>query len=187
MNYVNKARAIVDKYFTDILPAEELKNTAKDQKKKNIITPEYYAECIQAADDAVAKHRSAADAALQALVGEYAQAVAHISSADGNQLDSADYKLLAADFPLTLEEFKALCDRTQNNPTVLRKAAEVGARRGWAPYATRYIKNGDDLAAKFAAFVRRVGPVLDSAPGSTYRSAQYWAFCVGDAAPFADV
>ena len=44
MNYVNKARAIVDKYFTDILPAEELKNTAKDQKKKNIITPEYYAE-----------------------------------------------------------------------------------------------------------------------------------------------
>lgn len=44
-----------------------------------------------------------------------------------------------------------------------------------------------DGIVKFAAFVRRVGPVLDSAPGSTYRSAQYWAFCVGDAAPFADV
>lgn len=105
---------------------------------------------------------------------------------DGQALQSGDYALLSANFPMSAEEYQKLCERNKNNPTLLRAAIDYGNRNGGiAPYAKRYYKSAADRIKLFDEFIKRCKAVLEADPTNPARGDAYWNMIARDAEPWA--
>ena len=174
MDYVQEARKIITDYFTAMKPSEQLLKEAADELHQGHITEAYAKEL---ADHAANE---------KALLRKFALAAGLADAPNGDALQGGDYKLLADNFPMSAEEFAALCERNKNNPTLLRKAMEYGNKNGGlAPYAKKYYRSAHDRAQLFKTLVQRCGAVLDAEPTSPTRGDAYWNMIARDVEPWA--
>ena len=150
------------------------------------ITEGYARQLNLSADNEELKLRHDAEAKLQALSRQFATAASRADTPDGNALQGGDYRLLADNFPMSVEEFSALCERNKNNPTLLRKAIEYGDKHGgMAPYAKKYYRSASERTAMFNKFIRYCSGVLEAEPTSPSRGEAYWNMIAKEAAPWA--
>lgn len=190
MNYIEEARRIVTGYFAAATPSEQLRRETAQELRLGHIT-EGYARQLNlsadlSADNEELKLRHDAEAKLQALSRQFATAASRADTPDGNALQGGDYRLLAENFPMSVEEFSALCERNKNNPTLLRKAMEYGDKHGgMAPYAKKYYRSASDRTALFNKFIRQCSGVLEAEPTSPARGEAYWNMIAREAAPWA--
>ena len=127
MNYINEARKIITDCYAALKPSEQLRREAAEEQRQD-------AEALQL--------RQAAGLKLAGLAQQYTDAAKAADMPDGQALQSGDYALLSANFPMSAEEYQKLCERNKNNPTLLRAAIDYGNRNGGiAPYAKRYYKS----------------------------------------------
>ena len=134
-DYIKEARRIVTGYFAALAPSEQLRRETAQELRQGHITEGYARELTLSANSEALKLRQNAQGQLDALARRFASAATAADTPDGNALQGGDYRLLAENFPMSVEEFSALCERNKNNPTLLRKAMEYGDKHGgMAPY-----------------------------------------------------
>lgn len=185
-NYVETARKIITDCHAAMAPSYQLEQEAAKEQKQGHITPEYARELTASAANERAQLRSDASAKLTVLLRRFAIAAGNADMPDGNALQGGDYKLLTDNFPLSVEEYKTLCERNKDNPTILRKAIEYGNQHGGiAPYAKKYYRSAHDRVQLFKTLVQRCGAVLDAEPTSPTRGDAYWNMIVRDVEPWA--
>lgn len=185
-NYVETARKIITDCHAAMAPSYQLEQEAAKEKKQGHITPEYARELTASAANERAQLRSDASAKLTVLLRRFAIAAGNADMPDGNALQGGDYKLLADNFPLSVEEYKTLCERNKDNPTILRKAIEYGNQHGGiAPYAKKYYRSGEERTVLFREFVRKCAAVIEAEPTSPARGDAYWNMIARDVAPWA--
>lgn len=186
MNYINEARRIVTNYFASAAPSEQLRRETAQELRLGHITEGYARQLNLSADNEELKLRHDAEAKLQALSRQFATAASRADTPDGNALQGGDYRLLADNFPMSVEEFSALCERNKNNPTLLRKAMEYGDKHGgMAPYAKKYYRSASERTALFNKFIRYCSGVLEAEPTSPARGDAYWNMIAREVAPWA--
>lgn len=186
MNYVQEARKIITDYFTAMKPSEQLLKEAADELRQGHITEAYAKELTAHAANEKRTLRDSAWSQLEALLRKFALAAGLADAPNGDALQGGDYKLLADNFPMSAEEFAALCERNKNNPTMLRKAMEYGNKNGGlAPYAKKYYRSAHDRVQLFKTLVQRCGAVLDAEPTSPTRGDAYWNMITRDVEPWA--
>lgn len=186
MNYIEEARRIVTGYFAALAPSEQLRRETAQELRQGHITEGYARELTLSANSEAIKLRHDAEAKLQALSRQFATAASRADTPDGNALQGGDYRLLADNFPMSVEEFSALCERNKNNPTLLRKAIEYGDKHGgMAPYAKKYYRSASERTAMFNKFIRYCSGVLEAEPTSPSRGEAYWNMIAKEAAPWA--
>ena len=135
-DYIKEARRIVTGYFAALAPSEQLRRETAQELRQGHITEGYARELTLSANSEALKLRQNAQGQLDALARRFASSATAADTPDGNALQGGDYRLLAENFPMSVEEFSALCERNKNNPTLLRKAMEYGDKHGgMAPYA----------------------------------------------------
>lgn len=134
-DYIKEARRIVTGYFAALAPSEQLRRETAQELRQGHITEGYARELTLSANSEALKLRQNAQGQLDALARRFASSATAADTPDGNALQGGDYRLLAENFPMSVEEFSALCERNKNNPTLLRKAMEYGDKHGgMAPY-----------------------------------------------------
>jgi len=135
-DYIQEARRIVTGYFAALAPSEQLRRETAQELRQGHITEGYARELTLSANSEAIKLRQNAQGQLDALARRFASSATAADTPDGNALQGGDYRLLAENFPMSVEEFSALCERNKNNPTLLRKAMEYGDKHGgMAPYS----------------------------------------------------
>lgn len=186
MNYINEARRIVTNYFASVAPSEQLRRETAQELRLGHITEGYARQLTLSANNEELQLRQDATNKLQALSRRFACAASLADTPDGNALQGGDYKLLAENFPMSVEEFSALCERNKNNPTLLRKAMEYGDKHGgMAPYAKKYYRSALERTKLFSKFIRQCSGVLEAEPTSPARGEAYWNMIAKEAAPWA--
>lgn len=185
-DYIQEARRIVTGYFAALAPSEQLRRETAQELRQGHITEGYARELTLSANSEALKLRQNAQGQLDALARRFASAATAADTPDGNALQGGDYRLLAENFPMSVEEFSALCERNKNNPTLLRKAMEYGDKHGGlAPYAKKYYRSASDRTALFNKFIRQCSGVLEAEPTSPARGDAYWNMIAREAAPWA--
>lgn len=186
MDYVQEARKIITDYYTATKTSEQLTQEAADELRKGHITEAYANELTASASNERAQLRSDASAKLTVLLRRFAIAAGNADMPDGNALQGGDYKLLAENFPMSVEEYKTLCERNKDNPTILRKAMEYGNQHGGiAPYAKKYYRSAEERTRLFKDFIHKCGAVIEAEPTSPARGDAYWNMIARDVAPWA--
>lgn len=186
MNYTQEARRIITDCFAALKPSEQLRTEAARELQQGHITEGYARELTASATNEALNLRRDALAQLDALARQFATAARAADAPDGNALTGGDYRLLAENFPMSAEEFAALCERNRNNPTILRAAVEYGNKHGGiAPYAKKYYRSASDRVAMFNQLVQRCRAVLDAEPTSPTRGDAYWNMLARDIEPWA--
>ena len=186
MNYINEARKIITDCYAALKPSEQLRREAAEEQRQGHITEGYARELTKGADAEALQLRQAAGLKLAGLAQQYTDAAKAADMPDGQALQSGDYALLSANFPMSAEEYQKLCERNKNNPTLLRKAMEYGNKNGGlAPYAKKYYRSAHDRVQLFKTLVQRCGAVLDAEPTSPTRGDAYWNMIARDAEPWA--
>lgn len=186
MNYIDEARRIVTNYFASVAPSEQLRRETAQELRLGHITEGYARQLTLSANNEELQLRQDATNKLQALSRRFACAASLADTPDGNALQGGDYKLLAENFPMSVEEFSALCERNKNNPTLLRKAMEYGDKHGgMAPYAKKYYRSALERTKLFSKFIRQCSGVLEAEPTSPARGEAYWNMIAKEAAPWA--
>lgn len=136
MNYINETRKIITDCYAALKPSEQLRREAAEEQRQGHITEGYARELTKGADAEALQLRQAAGLKLAGLAQQYTDAAKAADMPDGQALQSGDYALLSANFPMSVEEYQKLCERNKNNPTLLRAAIDYGNRNGGiAPYA----------------------------------------------------
>ena len=177
MNYINEARKIITDCYAALKPSEHLRREAAEG---------YARELTKGADAEALQLRQAAGLKLAGLAQQYTDAAKAADMPDGQALQSGDYALLSANFPMSVEEYQKLCERNKNNPTLLRAAIDYGNRNGGiAPYAKRYYKSAADRIKLFDEFIKRCKAVLEADPTNPARGDAYWNMIARDAEPWA--
>ena len=185
-NYVDTARKIITDYFTAMKPSEQLLKEAADELHQGHITEAYDKELTAHAANEQHTLRNNAWSQLEALLRKFALAAGLADAPNGDALQGGHYKLLADNFPLSVEEYKTLCERNKDNPTILRKAIEYGNQHGGiAPYAKKYYRSGEERTVLFREFVRKCAAVIEAEPTSPARGDPYWNMIARDVAPWA--
>lgn len=163
-NFIDDARQIVTDYWNACERPEQLKAEATAKRQANEITEDFERSTRLEQNNIMLRARTVAQGRLEELREKFKQHVAAWSAPNVAAMDSDDYKLLAADFPLTLDEFRALCERNRNNPTVLRKAVEYGKApvHPWAPYAAAVCAPAEKKTAAFEDVLKAAGAALQS-------------------------
>ena len=185
-NFVESARKIITDCFTAQAPSYQLEQEAAKEQKQGHITPEYARELTASAANERAQLRIDASAKLTVLLRQFAIAASNADMPDGNALQGGDYKLLADNFPMSVEEYKTLCERNKYNPTILRKAIEYGNQHGGiAPYAKKYYRSAEERTRLFKDFIHKCGAVIEAEPTSPARGDAYWNMIARDVAPWA--
>lgn len=185
-NYIDEARRIVTGCFAAMAPAEQLRRETAQELRLGHITEGYARELTLSANNEALRLRHDAELKLQALSRRFAIAAGVADAPDGNALQGGDYKLLADDFPMSAEEFSALCERNKNNPTLLRKAMEYGDKHGgMAPYVKKYYRSVTERVKLYSKFIRMCSGVLEAEPTSPSRGEAYWNMIASEAAPWA--
>ena len=185
-NYVESARKITTDYFTAARHADQLAQDAANERNAGHITDAYAAELTRTADSERRELYHRASAELDALLRKFAIAASAADMPNGNALQGGDYKLLAENFPMSVEEYKTLCERNKNNPTILRKAVEYGNQHGGiAPYAKKYYRSAEDRIKLFKEFIRKCDAVLSAEPTNPARGDAYWNMIARDVLPWA--
>ena len=186
MNYIQEARQIVTSYFAATAESEQLRQEAAKELRAGHITEGYARELTLSANNETLKLRHDAENKLQALSRRFALAAGLADTPDGNALQGGDYKLLAEDFPMSVDEYSALCERNKNNPTLLRMAIDYGNKHGGiAPYAKKYYRSASDRVKLFSKFIRNCSSVLEAEPTSPSRGDAYWNMIARDVEPWA--
>lgn len=186
MDYVQEARKIITDYYTATKPSEQLTQEAADELRKGHITEAYANELTAHASNERLQLRRNASVQLDALLRRFAIAAGNADMPDGNALQGGDYKLLAENFPMSVEEYKTLCERNKDNPTILRKAMEYGNQHGGiAPYAKKYYRSAEERTRLFKDFIHKCGAVIEAEPTSPARGDAYWNMMARDVAPWA--
>lgn len=186
MNYIDEARRIVTNYFASVAPSEQLRRETAQELRLGHITVGYARQLTLSANNEELQLRQNAQGQLDALARRFASAATAADTPDGNALQGGDYKLLAENFPMNVEEFSALCERNKNNPTLLRKAMEYGDKHGgMAPYAKKYYRSALERTKLFSKFIRQCSGVLEAEPTSPARGEAYWNMIAKEAAPWA--
>ena len=186
MNYVQEARKIITDYYTATKPSEQLTQEAADELRQGHITEAYANELTAHAANEKRTLRDSAWSQLEALLRKFAIAAGLADAPNGDALQGGDYKLLADNFPMSAEEFAALCERNKNNPTMLRKAMEYGNQHGGiAPYAKKYYRSAEERTRLFKDFIHKCGAVIEAEPTSPARGDAYWNMIARDVAPWA--
>ena len=171
MNYINEARKIITDCYAALKPSEQLRREAAEEQRQGHITEGYARELTKGADAEALQLRQAAGLKLAGLAQQYTDAAKAADMPDGQALQSGDYALLSANFPMSVEEYQKLCERNKNNPTLLRAAIDYGNRNGGiAPY--------DE-------FIKRCNAVLEADPTNPARGDAYWNMIARDAEPWA--
>ncbi len=186
MNYLNEVCKVLDTYFASCKKPEALKVEAQRQRREGIITPEYERQCLNAAERDLTAARGTARGAFANLRSMYAAACRKACTVDPASFDSADYKLLKEDYPLTLDEFKEICERNKGNATILRKAIEVGRKNHWELHAMAYYKTPEECTAAFDRLLHLCEGILTSEPTSPARGPAYWAMISREFEPMAE-
>ena len=185
-NFVESARKIITDCFTAQAPSYQLEQEATNELRQGHITPEYARELTASAANERAQLRSDASAKLTVLLRRFAIAAGNADMPDGTALQGGDYKLLAENFPMSVEEYKTLCERNKDNPTILRKAIEYGNQHGGiAPYAKKYYRSAEERTRLFKDFIHKCGAVIEAEPTSPARGDAYWNMIARDVAPWA--
>lgn len=186
MNYINEARKIITDCYAALKPSEQLRREAAEEQCQGHITEGYARELTKGADAEALQLRQAAGLKLAGLAQQYTDAAKAADMPDGQALQSGDYALLSANFPMSVEEYQKLCERNKNNPTLLRAAIDYGNRNGGiAPYAKRYYKSAADRIKLFDEFIKRCKAVLEADPTNPARGDAYWNMIARDAEPWA--
>ena len=186
MNYVQEARKIITDYYTATKPSEQLTQEAADELRQGHITEAYANELTAHASNERLQLRRNASVQLDALLRRFAIAAGNADMPDGTALQGGDYKLLAENFPMSVEEYKTLCERNKDNPTILRKAMEYGNQHGGiAPYAKKYYRSAEERTRLFKDFIHKCGAVIEAEPTSPARGDAYWNMMARDVAPWA--
>lgn len=186
MNYVQEARKIITDCFAALKPSEQLRQEAAAELRQGHITDAYARELTLSANKEAMQLRQSAGGKLQQLARQFATAARAADMPDGSALQGGDYRLLAEDFPLSVEEFITLCERNKNNPTILRKAMEYGSKHGnMAPYAKKYYRSAADRIKLFDTLVQRCDAILDAETTSPTRGDAYWNMLARDVEPWA--
>lgn len=158
-DYIQEARRIVTGYFAALAPSEQLRRETAQELRQGHITEGYARELTLSANSEAFKLRQNAQGQLDALARRFASAATAADTPDGNALQGGDYRLLAENFPMSVEEFSTLCERNKNNPTLLRKAMEYGDKHGgMAPYLRRYAGAVQVLPGFQAVHIQPRGP-----------------------------
>lgn len=124
-----------------------------------------------------------AERKLAALREKYETTAAAYYAPNGAVLDTADAKLLRTDFPMDLDQFRALCERNKDNATVMQLARQYAAKEGrnWGPWVSKVCPDSDHRRAAYEAIEARAYMDLN-AGGSSYAVAlmpDAWARMLG--------
>lgn len=184
-NYTQEAKKIVTDCLKALRPSEQLQQEATTELRVGHITEQFAAELRQHARTESLNVRNAACAKLDALAGRFATAAKAADAPNGDALTGGDYKLLAGNFPLSVEEFTELCERNKSNPTILRAAMVYGSKNGdLAPYAKKYYRSAAERVAMFNKLLKCAKGILDTEPTSPARGDPYWNMIAREAAPW---
>lgn len=110
-NFVESARKIITDCHAAMTPSYQLEQEAAKEQKQGHITPEYARELTASAANERAQLRRNASVQLDALLRRFAIAAGNADMPDGTAPQGGDYKLLAENFPMSVEEYKTLCER----------------------------------------------------------------------------
>lgn len=185
-NYVETARKIITDCHAAQAGSYQLEQEAATELRQGHITEGYARELTTSAANERRQLCANASTQLDALARQFATAAKAADMPDGNALQGGDYKLLAENFPMSVEEFKTLCERNKSNPTILRKAMEYGNQHGGiAPYAKKYYRSAEERVKLFRDFIHKCGAVLNAEPTSPARGDAYWTMISRDVGPWA--
>ena len=120
-NYVDTARKIITDCFTAQAPSYQLEQEAAKEQKQGHITEGYARELTTSASNERRQLCSNASAQLDGLLRKFAVAASAADMPDGNALQGGDYKLLAENFPMSVEEYKTLVNGTRKTPQFCAK------------------------------------------------------------------
>lgn len=177
-DYITDARQIVAGYWTACEGPEKVKADVTARRQANEITEEFERRVHLEQNNAMLRAREEARGKLRELGERFAENLERWNAPKAADMGSDDYKLLAANFPLTLEEYRALLERNRGNATVLRKAVEYGKDpvHPWAPYAAAVYALPDKRMAAFADVLRVAKVALDSdRQHSSALNDRYWS------------
>lgn len=108
MNYINEARKIITDCYAVLKPSEQLRREAAEEQRQGHITEGYARELTKGADAEALQLRQAAGLKLAGLAQQYTDAAKAADMPDGQVLQSGDYALLSANFPMSAEEYQKL-------------------------------------------------------------------------------
>lgn len=106
MNYINEARKIITDCYAALKPSEQLRREAAEEQRQGHITEGYARELTKGADAEALQLRQAAGLKLAGLAQQYTDAAKAADMPDGQALQSGDYALLSANFPMSAEEYQ---------------------------------------------------------------------------------
>ena len=132
-DYIKEARRIVTGYFAALAPSEQLRRETAQELRQGHITEGYARELTLSANSEALKLRQNAQGQLDALARRFASSATAADTPDGNALQGGDYRLLAENFPMSVEEFSALCERNKNNPCCARPWSTATSTAAWLP------------------------------------------------------
>lgn len=165
-DYINAARDIVIDFFSFCAQPDSVMEKCAQRRREGVYTEDYARKVNIEQNNRILEAKYAAEARLEDLRGEFNRALAAWDVPKMAEMQCDDYKLLDAGFPLTLEEYRALCERNEANATVLRKAVEYGSQGGrkWAPYAMKHYKPLEKRQAAFDHVLQVAHNMLDYEP-----------------------
>ena len=165
-DYINECLTVVLAFFaTCAKPDEEMEKCAQ-LRREGIYTEDYARKVNIEQNNRILGAKYVAEACLEDFREQFNKALKAWDAPKMTEMQCDDYKLLDAGFPLTLEEYRALCERNEANATVLRKAVEYGNQggRNWAPYAMKYYKPAKERRAAFDHVLQVAHNMLDYEP-----------------------
>lgn len=180
-NFIDDARQIVRDYFQQCEHYEYTVEHAAAGRRSGVYSEDYELGVRIDCHNAMVGLRNTAGQRLTALEQEFKEDLMKRTAPKGEELDSADFRLLRSGLNLSVDEFNALCERNADNETVLRAAGEYAGAHNMGPYFLQHYHTPDARLAAFSHIIKTARVALDAQ--RQYCSAldpKHWACVTGD-------